>query len=99
MATQPEHETLDIEEQLVRIRRAREESDKLSAESRKLQAEQLKLEAERIKLEGERLKIEAERLKMHTETDLMPRSMIFQAMLASAALLGAGAALARLFIR
>ena len=39
----------------------------------------------------------AERKKLDAETEFMPRAMIFQAMLASAALLGAGAAIAKLF--
>ncbi len=92
MATQSGNDNFDIEEQLVRIRRAREESEKLSEEARKLAAE-------RIKFEFEWLKIQTEQLKMAADLNFMPRSMIFQAMLASAALLGAGAALARLFIR
>jgi len=39
----------------------------------------------------------AEVRKIDLETDYFPRSMIFQAMLATAALLGAGAAIAKLF--
>ena len=35
--------------------------------------------------------------KISAEADFMPRAMIFQAMLATAALLGAGAAIAKLF--
>ena len=35
--------------------------------------------------------------KITAEVEFMPRSMIFQAMLATAALLGAGAAIAKLF--
>ncbi len=35
--------------------------------------------------------------KISAEVEFLPRSMIFQAMLATAALLGAGAAIAKLF--
>ncbi|NIJ09156.1 putative RNase H-like nuclease (RuvC/YqgF family) [Sphingomonas vulcanisoli] len=59
------------------------QSERLEAETRKLMAEANKLTAEQLKLQAER--------------ELMPRSMIFQAMLATAALLGAGAAIAKLF--
>lgn len=69
MATQPQHETLDVEEQIARIRRTQAEIDKMFDERSKLRA----------------------------EVQFMPRNMIFQAMLASAALIGAGAALAKLF--
>ncbi len=90
MATRSEHENFDIEEQRARIRRALEESDKLSEEARKLAAE-------RIKFEHEWLKIQSERLKTEADLNFMPRIMVFQAMIATAALLGAGAALAKLF--
>jgi hypothetical protein len=46
---------------------------------------------------AERRKLDAEQDKMRAETELMPRTMIFQAMIAVAALLGAGAAIAKLF--
>ena len=36
--------------------------------------------------------------KIAVETDYLPRTMIFQAMLATAALLGAGAAIAKLLL-
>jgi hypothetical protein len=39
----------------------------------------------------------AEMQKTRAETDVLPRVLIFQAMLAMAALLGAGAAIAKLF--
>jgi len=55
------------------------------------------IEAETRKLMAEANKLAAERLKFDSERELMPRSMIFQAMLATAALLGAGAAIAKLF--
>ncbi len=42
-------------------------------------------------------KFSAETKKLIREAEFMPRSMIFQAMIAFAAILGAGAALAKLF--
>lgn len=83
MATTIEPKELDIQEQLARIRRMAAESDKLYEE--------------RLKMEHERLKIERERLKIEAETKVISPNMIFQAMLATAALLGAGAAIAKLF--
>ncbi|MFM9976498.1 MAG: hypothetical protein ACKVOP_00425 [Sphingomonadaceae bacterium] len=90
MATRLNPSDLDIQEQLARIREIGSNGEKLILESQKLQFE-------RFKLEEERLKMEAERLKAGVETELFPRNMIFQAMLATAALLGAGAAIAKLF--
>ena len=46
---------------------------------------------------AEQKKLMAEEAKLRRDTELTPRSMIFQAMLATAALLGAGAAIAKLF--
>ncbi len=46
--------SLDLEEQIARIRRMREESEKFSAEQHKLLAEQMKLAAEAAKLERDR---------------------------------------------
>ena len=90
MATVPERDTLDrdewraeVERSLVEITRSRAETVKLVAEAEKLMAE--------------RLRIGADKVKAGVEPDLLPRSMIFQAMLATAALLGAGAAIAKLF--
>ena len=73
MATQPDL-SLDVAEQLARIRRAGEEAGKLAGKSHKLLAEQL---------------------KAASETCFMPA----QVMLATAALLGAGAAIAKLLFR
>ena len=56
-----------------------------------------RIEAEARKLMAETNKLAAERLKFDSERELMPRSLIFQAMLATAALLGAGAVIAKLF--
>jgi hypothetical protein len=83
MATQMDRGELDLQEQLARIREMSSNSDKLHLETQKLMAESLKFEAERF--------------KAGRESEFMPRNMIFQAMLATAALLGAGAAIAKLF--
>jgi hypothetical protein len=64
--------------------------EELNQESARIEAETRKLMAEANKLAAERLKLEADR-------EVLPWSMVFQAMLATAALLGAGAALAKLF--
>jgi hypothetical protein len=69
MATQLDPHELNLQEQLVRIRRQIEESEKFSAETRKLVAESRTIRA----------------------------STIFQGGIAIAALLGAGAAIAKLF--
>ena len=62
-----------------------------------LNRQSARIEAETRKLMAEANKLAAERLKFDSERELLPRSMIFQAMLATAALLGAGAAIAKLF--
>ena len=69
MATQPDPEYLDLQEQVARIAKTLEDITRTQAETRKIV----------------------------TETQFLPRTMIFQAMLASAGLLGAGAAIAKLF--
>ena len=84
MATIPERENLDFEEQRVRILRAIEEVEKFAAESRKLNAEQFKLASERAKLDA--------------ETRFSPWLLVVQCTLAAAAIMGAGAALAKLFL-
>ena len=71
--------------------------DDLNRQSARIEAETRKLMAETNKLAAERLKFESERSKLQADTEFMPRAMIFQAMLATAALLGAGAAIAKLF--
>ena len=62
-----------------------------------LNRQSARIEAETRKLMAEANKLAAERLKFDSERELMPRSMIFQAMIAFAAILGAGAALAKFF--
>ena len=69
MATLPNKDSLDIDEQIARVSKLVEDIVKSQAETRKITA----------------------------ETQFMPRAMVFQAMLATAALLGAGAAIAKLF--
>ena len=49
------------------------------------------------KIQEEIDKTRAEMRKAHAEVEFMPRTMIFQAMIATAGLLGAGAAIAKLF--
>jgi cell division protein FtsB len=70
---------------------------RLNRESAKLEAETRKLLAEANKLSAEQSKLSAEQAKYVVGSSILPRSMIFQAMLATAALLGAGAAIAKLF--
>ena len=71
--------------------------DELNRQAARIDAETRKLMAETNKLAAERLKFESERSKLQVDAEFMPRAMIFQAMLATAALLGAGAAIAKLF--
>ena len=49
------------------------------------------------KFSAETRKVVADMLKAQAETKILPWTTIFQAMLATAALLGAGAAIAKLF--
>ena len=72
------------------IRRLNRDSERLEAETRKLMAEATKLGAEQLKLS-------AERDKLHGDLRVMPYAAIFQGFIAIAAMLGAGAAIAKLF--
>ncbi len=56
-----------------------------------------KTQEEVDKFAAETRKVVADMIKTQAETKIMPWSTIFQAMLATAALLGAGAALAKVF--
>ncbi len=56
-----------------------------------------KLVEDIVKSQAETIKSQVETRKLIAETQYMPRAMAFQAMLATAALLGAGAAIAKLF--
>ena len=49
------------------------------------------------KFSAETRRIVADMIKVQAETNILPWTTIFQAMLATAALLGAGAAIAKLF--
>ena len=62
-----------------------------------LNRQSARIEAETRKLMAETNKLAAERLKMDSERELMPRALILQAMIAFAAILGAGAAIAKVF--
>lgn len=76
MASQIDPRGLDIEEQIVRIRKAQQEIDQISAETRKLLADAN---------------------KVNLEANVVTYATVFQGFLAIAALLGAGAAIAKLF--
>ena len=87
MATQPDEMKLDLEEQLVRIAKMRAETDKLIEENR-LARPQIWAEAELARARTERL---------IQETRLATPQTFVQGAIAMAALIGAGAALAKLF--
>ena len=90
MATHLSGDQIDFDERLARLR-------EIISNGEKLQLEGQKLQAERLKLEAERLRIEAERLKTGVYTRITPFATVFQGLIAIAALLGAGAAIAKLF--
>ena len=73
------------------IRRLNRESAKLEAETRKLMAEASKLGAEQLKLSAERAKREG-------DFRLSPWLLLAHGLIAGPALLGAGAALAKLYL-
>ena len=83
MATVPGRDALDHDEWRAEVERALVEITRSRAETVKLVAEAEKLVADRIKIGA--------------ETGILSRSTNFQAMIATAALLGAGAAIAKLF--
>ena len=87
MATQPDDAKLDIEEQLARIARMRVETEKLIEENR-LARPQILADIEMTRIRTE---------KLIQETRLATPQTFFQGALAMAALIGAGAALAKLF--
>jgi hypothetical protein len=72
--------------------------DDLNRQSARLEAETRKLMAEANKLSAEQLKLSAERSKLEIDTRFSPWIFVAQAALAAAALMGAGAALAKLFL-
>ena len=73
------------------IRRLNRDSAKLEAETRKLMAEAGKRTAEEYKLLAESLKLERDRM-------ISPWPLLAQGLVAGAALVGAGAALAKMLI-
>jgi hypothetical protein len=91
MATQLDVKELDLQEQIARIAKIQEDIDRSRAEMHRMNG----VAYERELAEIDRIRLDA--AKLRSETQFMPRSMIFQAMLATAALLAAGAAMAKLF--
>ena len=85
MATVPEPSVMELNLQ----------SARLEAEARKLRAEAEKLVAEESKLSAERYKLLAEQYKLERDKMLSPWLLLVQGLVAGAALLGAGIALAR----
>ncbi len=73
------------------IRQLNHDAAKLEAETRKLMAEAGRLNAEEYKLSAERAKLERDR-------SLSPWLLLAQGLIAGAALMGAGVALAKLLI-
>ncbi|MEH3103938.1 MAG: hypothetical protein PGN12_08525 [Sphingomonas phyllosphaerae] len=83
MATQPDIDPLNLREQLARI-------DKLRAETEKTLAEVSKVVAETAKAS-------ADTAKVSIDTRVVSYATVFQGLIAVAGLLGAGAAIAKLF--
>jgi len=74
------------------------QSARLEAESRKLRAEAEKFSAEQYKLVAEQYKLEAEKHKLDRDRMLSPWLILAQGLIAGAAIMGAGVALAKLLI-
>ena len=72
--------------------------DELNRQSARIEAETRKLMAEAAKLNAEEYKLSAERSKLQTDKALSPWLLLAQGLIAGAALLGAGAALTKLFL-
>lgn len=83
--------SLDIAEQVARVIRSNEETQKFIAEQRKLIAEQSKFAAEQSKLMAETAKLERDRA-------LAPWQIVAASMAAGAALFGASIAFVKLFL-
>ena len=92
-------DNFDIEEQLARIARAREEALKYTDEQHKLMAEARKFDAEQRKLDSEQRKLDAEQRKLQRDRDLAPWQIVVTAMGTGAALFAAGAAFLKLLDR
>jgi hypothetical protein len=84
MASVPESISLDLKEQIARIDRGIAETGKLQEETRKFVAEAHKLSAEQTKFQRDRT--------------LSPWLLLAQGLIAGAALLGAGIALAKMLL-
>ena len=77
---------------------ADEDIRQLNRDAAKLEAETRKLLAEADKLKAEKYKLSAESSKLERETILSPWLLLAQGLIAGAALIGAGAALAKLMM-
>jgi hypothetical protein len=71
---------------------------RLNRDSARLEAETRKLMAEAAKLNAEEYKLAAERNKLERDKQLSPWLLLVQGLVAGAALLGAGIALAKYII-
>lgn len=90
MATQADPKELDLRKQLADI-------DQALAQAARHRAEIEMSRAQRDKMQADIDMARAQRDKMQAEVKILPAATIFQAMIATAALLGAGAAIAKLF--
>ena len=95
MATASEPSIEELNRQSARIEA---EARKLMAEADKLKAEEYKLAAERYKLEAKQSKLNAEQSKLERDKMLSPWFILAQGLIAGAALLGTGIALAKYLI-
>jgi hypothetical protein len=84
MATQLDPRELDVQEQFARLRLMIEESEKFSAETRRIVADMLKANAEVNKIDA--------------DLRYQPWFILFQGLLATSALVGAGIAIGKLFL-
>jgi hypothetical protein len=90
MATHIPPGDLDLQEQLARIRQIGLNTEKIILENQRLQLERLKVEADTEKAIAEVRKLAA-------DTRVVSVATVFQGLIAVAALIGAGAAIAKLF--
>jgi hypothetical protein len=72
--------------------------EELNRQSARLDAETRKLMAETDKLKAEQYKLAAEQMELGRDTSLSPWLLLAQGLIAGAALIGAGAALAKFLI-
>ena len=72
--------------------------EQLNRDAARLEAETRKLMAEAAKLNAEEYKLSAERAKLAADARFSPWLFVVQCTLAAAAIMGAGAALAKLFL-